>query len=95
MRNQTRAVFVIIKKNLKTNDDMKVLLFIGGCILVFYLIFKAPDWADSDSNIKQNIGCTVMALMILLMVLLNVVGACKSCGHSSGPSYDYYDAPRK
>ena len=74
---------------------MKVLLFIGGCILVFYLIFKAPDWADSDSNIKQNMGCTVMALMILLMVLFNVVGACKSCGHSSGPSYDYYDAPRK
>ena len=74
---------------------MKILLFIGGCILVFYLIFKAPDWADSDSNIKQNIGCTVMALMILLMVLFNVVGACKSCENSSSPSYDYYDAPRK
>ena len=74
---------------------MKILLFIGGCILVLYLIFKAPDWADSDSNIKQNIGCTIMALMFLIMVLLNVVGACKSCGNSTSPSYDYYDAPRK
>ncbi|MBO5466484.1 MAG: hypothetical protein J6A02_03465 [Prevotella sp.] len=74
---------------------MKILLFFGGCILVFYLIFKAPNWADSDSKIKKNIGCTVMALMVLLMVLFNVVGACKSCGNSSSSSYDYYDAPRK
>jgi len=74
---------------------MKALLFIGGCILFFYLIFKVPDWTESNSNIKQNIGCTVMSLMFLLIVLLNVVGACKSCGHDSGPSYEYYDAPRK
>ncbi len=74
---------------------MKAFFLLGGCILILYLILKAPGWSRSDSKIKQNIGCTILALMIIFMVLLNVVGACRSCGHSSGPSYDYYDAPRK
>lgn len=74
---------------------MYIILFIGGGILFFYLIFKAPDWSDSNNSIKSGIGCTIMALGILLMVLLNLAGACKSCEHNERPSYDYYDAPRK
>ena len=74
---------------------MKFLLFIAGCFLIFYLIFKTSEWTDSSNSIKQGIGCTVLAVMMMLMVLLNIVGACKSCTDTHSPSYDYYDAPRK
>lgn len=70
-------------------------LFIVGSIFVFYLIFKAPEWVDSNNGTKSTIGCIIMASMILLLVLLNMAGACKSCEHNNSPSYDYYDAPRK
>ena len=74
---------------------MKILLFIGICGLVFYLIMKSPDWSESDNRIKQNIGCTVMALVIILGFIFSVLGTMKSCSSDNGPSYDYYDAPRK
>lgn len=74
---------------------MKILLFFGCCFLVFYLIFKVPEWSDSDNDIKQRIGCTVMALVFILGVLLTFFGAIKSYSSDNGPSYEYYDAPRK
>lgn len=72
---------------------MKILLFLGGCVLVFYLIIKSSDWSDSSNRIKQNIGCTVMALVFILGFLLTVLSIFKSCSSDNGPSYDYYDAP--
>lgn len=74
---------------------MKIFLFLGVCFFVIYLIVKSPDWSDSGNRIKQNIGCTVMALVLILGVLLTVLGTFKSCSSNNGPSYDYYDAPRK
>lgn len=74
---------------------MKILLFIGICGLVFYLIMKSPDWSESDNRIKQNIGCTVMALVIILGFIFTVLGTMKTCSSDNGPSYAYYDAPRK
>ena len=74
---------------------MKILFFFGACILVFYLIIKSSDWSESNNRIKQNIGCTVMALVFILGFLLTIFGAFKSCSSNSSPSYDYYDAPRK
>lgn len=73
---------------------MKILLFIGVCFFVFYLIIKSSDWSESSNSIKQNIGCTIMALVFVLGFLLTILGAFKSCSND-GPSYDYYDAPRK
>ena len=74
---------------------MKILIFIGICGLVFYLIMVSPDWSESDNRIKQNIGCTIMALVFILGFLFSVLGTMKSCSSDNGPSYDYYDAPRK
>jgi hypothetical protein len=36
-----------------------------------------------------------MALVFVLGFLLTILGAFKSCSNNDGPSYDYYDAPRK
>lgn len=74
---------------------MKIILFFGGCFLVFYLIIKSSDWSESSNSIKQNIGCTVMALVFVPGFLLTILGAFKSCSNNNEPSYDYYDAPRK
>lgn len=76
---------------------MKGLIIVGVLILIIFLLIKSPDWADSENKVKQNIGCTVMALGIAFMILLNIVGFFKECSghHDSGPSIDYYDAPRK
>ena len=74
---------------------MKILLFFGICGLVFYLIIKSSDWSESDNRIQQNIGCTIMALVIILGFIISVLGTMKSCSSDNGPSYDYYDAPRK
>ena len=74
---------------------MKILFFFGIFGLIFYLIIKASDWSESDNGIKQNIGCTVMALVLILGFLLTVLGAIKTCSSDNGPSYEYYDAPRK
>lgn len=74
---------------------MKLFLFFAGVILVFYLIFKSSDWSESDNKVKQNIGCTVMAVVIGLGILLTLFGSVKSCSKSSSPSHEYYDAPRK
>lgn len=74
---------------------MKILLFFGICGLVFYLIIKSSDWSESDNRIKQNIGCTIMALVIILGFIISVLGTMMSCSSDNGPSYDYYDAPRK
>ena len=52
-------------------------------------------WSESDNRIKQNIGCTIMALVFILGFLFSVLGTMKSCSSDNGPSYDYYDAPRK
>ena len=74
---------------------MKILLFFGICGLVFYLIIKSSVWSESDNRIKQNIGCTIMALVIILGFIISVLGTMKSWSSDNGPSYDYYDAPRK
>lgn len=74
---------------------MKILLFFGICFLAFYLIIKSADWSESSNSIKQNTGCTVMALVFVLGFLLTILGAFKSCSNNDGSSYDYYDAPRK
>ena len=74
---------------------MKIILFFGVCFLVFYLLFRASDWADSENGIKQNVGCTVMALALILGLLITIYGFIKSCSDDNGPSYEYYDAPRK
>lgn len=74
---------------------MKLFLFFAGVVLVFYLIFKSGDWSESDNKVKQNIGCTVMALTIGLGILITLIGGFKNCTSDHSPSRDYYDAPRK
>ena len=53
---------------------MKIVLFLGVVILIFYLIFKAPDWSESDNSTKQTIGCTIMAVLIIggILFTLNI-----------------------
>ena len=77
------------------SDDLITEWNFGICFLVFYLIIKSADWSESSNSIKQNTGCTVMALVFVLGFLLTILGAFKSCSNNDGPSYDYYDAPRK
>lgn len=74
---------------------MKLFLFLGVCLLVFYLIFKAPDWSESGNSFKENVGCTVMAVVFILGFLVTIFGTFKSCTSDKGPTYDYYDSPRK
>lgn len=74
---------------------MKIVLFLGVVILFFYLIFKAPDWSESDNSTKQAIGCTIMAVLIIGGILFTLLGSIKNCSNSNSPSYDYYDSPRK
>jgi len=76
---------------------MKFILFIGFFILVFYLIFKSPDWSNSDNNAKQNIGCTIMAILIGGSILLTIIGTIKECSNTfkHNSADHYYDSPRK
>lgn len=75
---------------------MKLLLFFGVVIFVFYLIFKAPDWSESNNKVKSSIGCTVMAVLIGGGLLFALFGTIKSCADTIKPQSDeYYDSPRK
>ncbi len=75
---------------------MKILLVIGVVFAFMYISTKLIGWMDSDSDIKSNIGCWFVAILVVGMTILSLVGSCKSCASkSSSPGYDYYDAPRK
>ncbi len=76
---------------------MKAIIFIVITILILYVVCKSGDWLDSDNEILNKFGTCGCLLGIIIMILLNVMGAInffKSCD-DSGPSRDYYEAPRK
>jgi nitrate reductase gamma subunit len=62
--------------------------------LIFFVIFIAPNWMDSDNEIKQNIGCTSAIIVVLFGALISLLGTCKGCADRS-PSHEYYESPRK
>ena len=74
---------------------MKIILFFAIVIFVFYLIFNSADWSESENKVKQNVGCTVMAVLVIGGILLTLLGTVKSCADISSPSREYYDSPRK
>ena len=75
---------------------MKILLVIGVVLAFFYISTKMIGWSDSNNEVKQNIGCWFMIILVAGMTILSLVGSCKSCvSKSNSPGYDYYDAPRK
>lgn len=76
---------------------MGVILALALTGVFIFLLFYVASWMDSDNSIKQNIGCTFAAILVGVVVIIGLIGSCKTCidDHSGPPSYDYYDAPRK
>lgn len=70
-----------------------ILLFVFFCCGPFYMLCaKGMDKAEK----KGCDGCVVMFIIFFMFVLTlcGLFGMCKSCT-DEGPSYDYYDSPRK
>ena len=62
--------------------------------VIIFVFFIAPNWMDSDNEIKSNIGCTAAIIVVAFGVLISLLSTCKGCADRS-PSHEYYESPRK
>lgn len=69
---------------------------VGILIIAFiiFVIFIAPNWMDSDNDVKSSIGCTAAIIIVVFGALISLMGTCKGCADKS-PSHEYYESPRK
>lgn len=75
-----------------------------GIIALLFLIFGLPFMyyliGTASEKIEERGGGGYCALIMIalgaLITILAVISSIKSCAENDrGPSYDYYDAPRK
>ena len=62
--------------------------------IIIFIFFIAPNWMDSDNELKSKIGYTAAIIVFVSGVILSLLGTCE--GHADrNSSYDYYESPRK
>ena len=62
--------------------------------IIIFVFFIAPNWMDSDNEIKSSIGCTAAIVVVVFGILISLLSTCKGCADQNS-SPNYYESPRK